>query len=91
MIDTIARQDISAWEQKQTGKQTIQLIMTDHGEQNTFESFGRDLADLAPSIRVKKSDGEDSLPGFILKENITYSALALDKELPPFLDGLSCI
>ncbi len=91
MIDTIARQDISAWEQKQTGKQTIQLIMTDHGEQNTFESFGCDLADLAPSIRVKKSDREDSLPGFILKENITYSALALDKELPPFLDGLSCI
>jgi len=31
------------------------------------------------------------LPGFLLRENITYSAFALDRELPPFLKGLSCI
>ncbi len=91
MIDITARQTILAWEQKQTEKQTLRLILTDHGEQKTFESFGHELSGLAPSIRVKPSDREESLPGFLLRENITYSALALDKELPPFLKGLSYI
>jgi alkyl hydroperoxide reductase subunit AhpF len=91
MIDATAGKHILTWEQKQTGKQTIELILTDHGEHKAFESFGRKLTALAPSIRIKPSDRQDPLPGFLLKENITYAALALDRELPPFLKGLSCI
>jgi len=91
MIDTTGEKNILDWESKQTGKQTIQLFLTDHKEQTNFESFGRNLSALAPSIRIKSSDKENPLPGFLLKENIIYSALALGKELAPFLKGLSCI
>ncbi len=91
MIDTSARSTILAWEKKQTGQHPLEILLTDHGEQKKFESFGRNLSALAPSIRVNTSTKKNPLPGFILKENIIYSALALDKELPPFLKGLSCI
>jgi hypothetical protein len=91
MIDTTSRHTILAWEQKRTGNQTLELLLTDHREQKTFASFGRDLSALAPSIRIKESDNKNPLPGFLLKENIIYSALALDKELSPFLKGLSCV
>ena len=91
MIDTLSRQTILAWKKKQTRHHPLEILSTDHGEQERFESFFRSLSALAPSIRMKPSERQTSLPGFLLKENIIYSALALDKELPPFLKGLSCI
>ncbi len=91
MINTTAEKSILDWANKQAGEQTIQLFLTDHGEQTNFESFGRNLSALAPSVRVKSADQENRLPGFLLKENIIYSALALGRELTPFLKGLSCI
>ncbi len=96
MIDTIDRQTLFAWEKKQTRQQPLEILLTDHGKQERFESFGRSLSALAPSIRVSTSASQTSasqtpLPGFLLRENIIYSALALGRELSPFLKGLSCI
>jgi glutaredoxin len=94
MFDRTARQTILDWEQKQTQnqeQQTLKLLQTDHGEQTAFESFGNNLSALATSIRVTPTDRKNLLPGFLLKENITYSALPLERELSPFLAGLSCI
>ncbi|MBU0970540.1 MAG: thioredoxin family protein [Proteobacteria bacterium] len=90
-MDTIARQIIADWENKRTGSQRVHLLSTDHREQKRFESFGRKLSALAPSLRLRPSDKKHSLPGFLLKANIIYSALAQGRELPPFLKGLSCI
>jgi hypothetical protein len=84
-------QTILAWAKKQTRPQTLEIFLTDHGEQKGFEAFGRSLSRLVPAIRIKPSDKKNFLPGFLLKANIIYSALALDKELSPFLRGLSCI
>lgn len=91
MIDTIDRQIILAWKKKQTQHHPLEILLTDHEQQERFESFGRNLSALAPSIRVKPSARQTPHPGFLLKENIIYSALAQGKELPPFLKGLSCI
>ena len=91
MINTTAKSTILAWQKEQTGQHPLEILLTDHGEQKNFESFGRNLSALAPSIRVNTSARKNPLPGFILKENIIYSALALARELPPFLKGLSCI
>ena len=99
MFDKTARQTILDWEQKQTQNQeqdqvqnqTLKLLRTDHGEQKAFESFVHEISALAPSIRVTPGDRENLLPGFLLKENITYCALPLERKLSPFLAGLSCI
>ena len=91
MMDATARQSISDWGKKRTQNQLIHILSTDHWEQKQFEAFGRELSALVPSLRVKPSDKKQSLPGFLLKANITYSALAQGRELPPFLKGLSCI
>ena len=99
MFEKTARQTILDWEQKQTQDQdqdqeqnhTLELLRTDHGEQKAFEIFAHELSALAPSIRMTPSNRENLLPGFLLKENITYCALPLERKLSPFLAGLSCI
>ena len=91
MIDPKNSQTLLSWEKKQTRPHPLEIVSTDHGEQERFESFGHSLANLAPSIRVNTSARQTPLPGLLLRENIIYSALALGKELPPFLKGLSCI
>jgi glutaredoxin len=91
MIDTLDRQAILAWGKEHPQHQTLEILSSDHGEQKNFESFGQSLSTLVPSIQVKPSEKQTSLPGFMPKENIFYSALALGRELTPFLTGLSCI
>jgi hypothetical protein len=91
MIDKKAEQTILAWEDEQRGNHILKLLITNHREQKNFEAFSSRLSALAPSIQIKKSDRKNLLPGFLLKENITYSALGLDRELPPFLGGLASI
>jgi glutaredoxin len=91
MIVATDRQTLFAWEKNQTRPHLLEILSSDHGEQERFESFGRSLESLAPSIRVDRSATQTPLPGFLLKKNIRYSALALGRELPPFLTGLSCI
>lgn len=74
----------------------IELTATDHVEQEKFEGFAGQMGRLIPGLIIeqkKKTDTTDEkqLPGFRLKENITYSALPLKKELEPFLEALSLL
>ncbi|WP_022667208.1 thioredoxin family protein [Desulfospira joergensenii] len=97
MIDGPARQRIRKWEKNRDGRQTIRLTSPDHEALKNFETFCEDLAFLAPSLRIKPgeqgnpSSEERDLPGLIVRKNITYSALPLEKELEPFLKGLDLI
>lgn len=97
MIDDNSRNMILAWAEKNTRPLPLTLLSSDHPEKERFKKFARKLSDIAPMAQVDTidpvnlRDRESTLPGFLIKENITYSALPLDKELPPFLDALSNI
>ncbi len=103
MIDENSRNIILAWAEKNARPMRLPLLISDHGEKEKFKKFARELSDIVPMFQVDTldqtdlmdqvnlTDREANLPGFLIKENIIYSALALDKELPPFLDALSCI
>ena len=69
---------------------TLGLGRTGHPAQPRFDAFARRLAELNPAIRWEETDGLD-LPGFILKANVRYSALPLERELAPFIKGLTCL
>ena len=49
------------------------------------------LSTLIPDLIIEEEKTDAGLPGFRLKDNITYSALPLDKELGPFLEALASL
>ncbi len=77
--------------------ETIDIFLADHpGEESSiFEKLAASLEAAAPKIHFpdrKKTvvpAFKRPLPGFVLKDNILYSALPLEKELAPFLQGLT--
>ena len=75
----------------QTGaiKARIQRISTGHAEDHQFMPIGDELSTLIPDLVIQEEKADAGLPGFRLKDNITYSALPLDKELGPFLEALA--
>jgi hypothetical protein len=82
---------IRTWDQT-TGKQVkIELITTGHAEDNQFVNFTRHLVNMTSKLAIEFKKGDKGLPGFLLKENITFCALPLEKELNPFLEALSQI
>jgi hypothetical protein len=91
MIDETSRNIILAWAEKNALPHTLSLLISDHPEKEKFKNFARELSNITPIFQVNTYDRESPLPGFLIKENITYSALPLDKELPPFLEALSFI
>lgn len=93
LIDETSRNKILAWAKNENQPHSLCLLTSPHPKGEQFESFARELSGITPMIQPtpQKSDREFPLPGFLVKENIQYSALALDKELAPFLEGLSCI
>ncbi|MCG8617777.1 MAG: thioredoxin family protein [Desulfobacterales bacterium] len=90
MIDPSAREQIQNWQVPEGI--SITLPVSKHPEQQTFDTFAGEWEALNPGISWKK-DPEDlaEIPGFRLRENITYSALPLERELIPFLSGLTSI
>lgn len=66
----------------------IKLITTDHKETHQFTNVSAQLTNMTSHIVIESKKGETPLPGFLLTENITYSALPLEKELEPFLEAL---
>ncbi len=95
MIDQASRNKISAWARNEKRVHSLPLLISPHPQGKTFEAFARELTQITPLIRIQPgshgSGRESDLPGFLIKENIRYSALALDKELTPFLEALSCV
>lgn len=82
---------IENWDQTIEKQIKIRLITTDHAEDNQFINFSEQMANMVPGLVFEYEKGKKNLPGFHLKENITYSALPLKKELEPFLEALSQI
>lgn len=82
---------IQNWDQNIEKKINIKLIFTDHSEDNQFINFTNEFLNETSNMVIETKKEEQELPGLLLKENITYSALPLEKELEPFLEALSQI
>lgn len=89
IFDTTSETLIQTWDQAIKEPVKIKLITTDHAENTQFVNLTRRMAAATSKLVIESQKGEKDLPGFLLKENITYSALPLKKELDPFLDALS--
>lgn len=67
----------------------IKILNAETEHQAQFIQFAKDWADITGHPQWEMDTESADLPGFALKENIIYSALPLERELPPFLEGLS--
>jgi len=91
IFDTQSQVLIQNWDQTLEKSIKIKLILADHAQDNQFINFTNQFINMTSNISIESKKGENPLPGFLLKENITYSALPLGKELEPFLETLSQI
>ncbi|MCD4720907.1 MAG: thioredoxin family protein [Desulfobacula sp.] len=82
---------IQNWDQSIENQVKIKRLTTDHAEEKQFINFTDQVSSVALKLIIESEKGEKKLPGFLLKENVTYSALPLEKELEPFLEALSQI
>ena len=82
---------IQNWNQAIENQIKIKRLTTDHAEDIQFINFADQVSGLASRLIIEPEKGETGLPAFLLKENITYSALPLEKELEPFLEALSLL
>ncbi len=88
-MDKAAENTIKNWTPPE--KISVSILETDHPEQKTFTRFAEKWKQLSSAIRWKTGESDASLPGFALKENIIYSALPMERELAPFLNGLEIL
>jgi len=91
IFDPQSKALIQNWNQTIEKQIKIKLITTDHSENNQFVNFSNQIVNITSSILIESKKDEKNLPGFLLQDNITYSALPLEKELEPFLEALSQI
>lgn len=105
MIDNADKKIIQDWAGPEN--MTIPILGTDHPALKNFTNFAREWTKISSTIQWKPGKEDSGLPaglpasfpaglpaglpGFQLRENITYSALPLAKELAPFLKGLSLL
>ena len=89
MIDESTGKKIRAWQPQE--QFTIGIRETGHAEQKTFQAFAKAFSQWSDAVAWKPLKSEADLPGLILKENIVYSALPLERELSPFLNGLEAL
>nr|WP_320015261.1 thioredoxin family protein [uncultured Desulfobacter sp.] len=88
-MDNTTKEQIKAW--TPLGRPTLIIADTEHPEQKRFEAFARQWQEISTSISWTDSSQSADLPGFFLKKNILYSALPLERELSPFLNGLDSL
>ena len=97
MIEAQDRQVIQAWNKNRTGQQVLWLKRMNQETGKDFSTFCQEFSALAPSVLIapweeeNQSPNSSQLPGLVITDNILYSALPLDKELRPFLEGLDRI
>lgn len=82
---------IHNWDQTIEKQIRMQLILTGHPEDTQFINFADQMKKTTSNLMIESKKNETGLPGFVFKENVTYSALPLEKELEPFLEALSHI
>ena len=101
MIDNTDKKMIQDW----AGPENIGISIpgSDHPTQESFINFAKEWAKISPGVKWQPSEQRaglpdglpdglpTGLPGFRLRENITYSALPMSRELPPFLKSLSLL
>jgi len=91
LFDPVSQALIQNWDQSIEKQIQIKLITPDHAEDPQFINFTTQFAKETSHLWVEPQKKESDLPGFLLTENIIYSALPLKKELAPFLEALSQI
>ncbi len=92
LINRIDQWDKSInWDKNIKNPIHIKLIKTGHEEDTQFINFANNFTNITSHCKIEIEQTNDELPGLILSENITFSALPLEKELDPFLDALSAI
>jgi len=82
---------IQNWDQTIENQVSIKRLVVAHAEDHQFINFADQISGMTSKLIIKAEKSDASLPGFLVKENITYSALPLEKELEPFLEALSQI
>ncbi|MDD9301591.1 MAG: hypothetical protein HUK40_04290 [Desulfobacter sp.] len=88
-MDKADKKTIQNW--TPPGNFNISILTADHPEQERFTRFAKAWTNLNSNITWIPNKRESDLPGFALKENITYSALPLERELAPFLSSLESL
>lgn len=91
IFDTQAIQRIQTWSHSLQKEISIQLALPKHAETIHFSSMADQLCDIIPVMKITRTEKDQALPGFGLKDNIDFCALPLEKELDPFLESLSYI
>ncbi len=91
LSDPLSQSLIQNWDQTIEKQVNIKLVHADHTEDNSFLNFTKQILEITSNLGIESLKEENALPGFLLKENITYSALPLGQELAPFLETLSQI
>jgi len=88
----IPKQDarkITRWAQELDEDMVIDLILTRDERSGTFRDFCDNLKRMAPNIKVKPENNEESTFPAIQVGNVRYQAIPGGKELEPFLDVLA--
>ncbi|MCG8549456.1 MAG: thioredoxin family protein [Desulfobacterales bacterium] len=88
-MDNATKKRIKSW--TPLGRPILGIAETEHPEQKRFKTFALKWQEISDSISWTTGSQPAALPGFFLKDNILYSALPLERELPPFLKGLDAL
>ncbi len=88
-MNNTAKEKITSW--TPAGTPVIGIAGSDHPEQRTFMDFSKQWKEISSAVQWEIKESPAALPGFILKSNILYSALPLERELAPFLKGLDSL
>ncbi|WP_321495285.1 thioredoxin family protein [uncultured Desulfobacter sp.] len=88
-MDDATKERIKAWTPFE--RPVVSIADTQHPEQKRFQAFARQWQEISDSVSWADSRQRADLPGFFLQDNILYSALPLERELPPFLKGLDSL
>jgi glutaredoxin len=81
----------SDWAASQTQTHDLFMADTSHPEQPAFDAFASELIRSAPCVRITASERQRQIPTLFISDNIGFSALPLDRELPPFLEAMACL
>lgn len=88
-INKTAKKKIMDWDRTVSGRIDIRLEVTGHKEDESFKSIAGQLTRNASNLEITVVESENTLPGFILSDNISFHAFPAEKELEPFLNTLS--
>lgn len=83
---------IGQWGRGLEGAITLRYSTNGHSMDEPFKAFAHLVADLAPTVRLKKdADAMVDRPTLFIGSHVAYQALPLDRELEPFLTFLDDI